>query len=300
MWGKRAMKGLGVLFSGLLAVVGWSAALAGPPAPWNSYVAPRLVSCPAGDSAFVVIVRDVAGNPYVDAGACVDIDLCSCPGYHLSRAGSHPYSVDSTGCVVANCTVDSHGEALFPLAGGGLCPGESLLVEVGGLYFWPRPKVVSLDQNGDLKVDESDIAIVQSKVGTADLSGDFDGDGQVTVADVAIVRAHVGHHAPEATAVPPSGLGGVAMSSPWPNPFSREANFTLTPERSAQVVVSVHDVAGRQVAVLFDGPANAGERSFAWQGRREDGSPARAGIYFLQAQLNGARLVRRAILIEGR
>jgi len=292
------VKRLGVLASVLLAVIGWSVAHAGPPSVRNSYVAPRLVTCPAGDSTFVVIVR-MYDNVGCNEGCVVNVHLCSCPGYHLSRAGSHPYTVDSTGCVVTDST-NALGEAFFPLAGGGLCPGESLLVDVGGIMLWPWPKVVSLDQNGDLKVDESDVAIVQAKVGTPDLTADFDGDGQVTAEDVAIVQAHVGHHAPEATAVPPFSLAGVAMSSPWPNPFSREANFTLTLDRSAQVVVSVHDVAGRQMAVLYDGPANAGEHSFAWQGRREDGSPAQTGIYFLQAHVSGGRLVRRAILIEGR
>ena len=292
------MKRLAVLASVLLAVVGWSAAHAGPPFRQNCYVAPRLVTCPAGDSTFLVIVRMAFNDPCTE-GCVVNIHLCSCPGYHLSQAGSHPYSVDSAGCVVTE-TTNGAGEALFPLAGGGLCPGESLLVDVGGIYLWPWPKVVSLDQNGDLKVDEGDVAIVLAKVGTSDLTADFDGDGQVTAADVSIVRTHVGHHAPEATAVPPFSLAGVAMSSPWPNPFSREANFTLTLARAAQTVVSVRDVAGRQAVVLFDGPANAGQHSFAWSGRRMDGSPAPPGIYFLQADVSGARLVRRAILLQGR
>jgi hypothetical protein len=103
------MKRLGVLASVLLAVVGWSAAHAGPPSVRNSYVAPRLVTCPAGDSTFVVIVRmydDVGCNE----GCVVNVHLCSCPGYHLSRAGSHPYTVDSTGCLVTDST-NALGEA---------------------------------------------------------------------------------------------------------------------------------------------------------------------------------------------
>ena len=289
-----------VLLGLLIAAAPWSPAFAGIPSPGNCYVAPRIVSCPAGDSSFVVILRHIDNNPWAE-GCCVNVHLCSCTGYHLSRAGSHPYTVDAAGCVVSVAATDPTGVTYFPLAGGGLCPGESLLVDVGGIWLQPMPRVVSLDQDGDLRVDETDVAIVQSKVGTADLSADFDGDGQVTAADVAIDRSHLGHYAPDATSgVAPSGPAGVALSVPQPNPFKREARFSLTLERATHVEVSVHDVSGRRVASLFDGVAGAGLQAFAWQGRYADGSKAPNGIYFVQVHAGGERLVRRTIFLGGR
>jgi hypothetical protein len=192
------------------------------------------------------------------------------------------------------------GYARFPFAGGGLCPGDSILVEVSDLILGYVTRVASLDQNGDLRVDSTDVALVQSKVGTADPTADFDGDGQVTAADMAIVREHVGHAAPDAvTAVPLPGSSTLGVSPPRPNPFSNETRFTLALDRNASVDVSVYDLRGRRVASVFQGELGAGGHALAWPGRSADGSAAPNGIYFIRVQIGRERLVRRVILLGG-
>jgi hypothetical protein len=43
-----------------------------------------------------------------------------------------------------------------------------------------------------------------------------------------------------------------------PNPFNPETVIRFTIPSAARAVLSVHDVAGRRVAVLSDGPREAG------------------------------------------
>ncbi len=291
--------GLAATLFALSLAFGLRSASAGPPIPFNSYVAPRLVSCPAGDSTFVVIVRDIAGNPWLDA-CCVEVHLCGCGGYRLSQAGTHPYTVDASGCV-AYAQQNLQGYALFPFAGGGLCPGDTVFVVADGIVLRQVLAVASFDQNGDLAVTQADVAIVQSKVGTADPSADFDGDGMVTAADVALVQAHLGHAAPDAvTGVAPPGPYRLSLSAPGPNPFTQETRFTLTLDRAARVRVMLVDLAGRSVARTFDGELDAGPHAFSWAGRRDDGSVAPSGVYFLQADVAGRRLDRRTVFLGGR
>jgi hypothetical protein len=154
-----------------------------------SYVDPHVVSCPAGDSAFVV------NNPvnWWD----VTLQICTCPGYRLSTSGIHPYQVDTTGCLVS-LIPDLDGYARFPLAGGGLCAGNMVKAYGGGVLLGQVTRVASFDQNGDLRVDATDLALIRGKVGTSDPTADFDGDGAVTNADVAIAQQHLGHAAPDA------------------------------------------------------------------------------------------------------
>ena len=283
----------------LAALAAWSPALAGPPSAYYSHVPPRLVSCPAGDSSFVVIVRGARGDPWGE-DCCVTLHLCPCPSYRLSRVGAHPYSVDSTGCVVSVAPDPFTGYAAFPLAGGGLCPDDSIFVWADGVWLRGQIPVVSLDQNGDLRVDSTDVAIVRSKLGTSDPTADFDGDDHVTDADVAIVRGHLGHHAPDATtSVPPPISGVLALSLPQPNPFAHEARFVLTLDRSAHVEASVHDLSGRRVAQLLDGEMGLGQHALTWQRRRTDGSLASSGVYFVQVHVGRERLVRRTIFLAG-
>jgi hypothetical protein len=286
-------------FLGALAWVTLAAsASANVPDPAHSYVPTRLVSCPAGDSTYVVIVRKFDGNPYNKFP--VFLRLCSCRGYRLSGEGAHPYSVDSTGCEVSVWGSPQTGAALFPLAGGGLCAGDSVLVDAETIALG-YTHVVSLDQDGDLAVDGADVVIVQSKVGTTDVTADFDGDGQVTAADVATVMAHLGHRAPDATtAVPPMPSAVVALSAPRPNPFWNETQFSLTLPGDAAVDVSVYDVDGRRVATVYRGDLGAGTHDLGWRGRRLDGSVTASGMYFVRATVAGQLLTRRAVFLAGR
>ncbi len=264
----------------------------------NSSVAPRLVTCPAGDSTFVVLTRDVANNLWCDED--VEVDLCSCGGYHLSLAGTHPYAIDATGCRVSMRPDCGTGLSAFPLAGGGLCPGDTIVVRGNGVPLRFVTAVASLDQDGNLLVDQRDVTIVQSKVGAVDPTADFDGDGTVTATDVAIVEAHLGHHAPEALAVPLPAPGGLALSAPGPNPFARATRFTLTLGAAAPADVAIVDLSGRRVATLFHGDLPAGSREFAWLGRSAGGATARSGVYIVQARVDGTSLARRVVFLSGR
>ena len=178
-------------------------AVMGVPAASTSDVPPRLVSCPAGDSTFIVVTRHIDYVPWSEGP--VTVHFCGCPGYRLSVAGSHPYTINPDECSISMIP-DGLGVSRFPVAGGGICPGDTVWVTAESLILFPFPVVASFDQNGDWKVDSSDLSLVYSKLGTNDLSADFDGDGVVTTADAEILRAHLGHAAPDAAtpAVPAS------------------------------------------------------------------------------------------------
>ncbi|MFB3908823.1 MAG: hypothetical protein ACE15D_10510 [Candidatus Eisenbacteria bacterium] len=66
------------------------------------------------------------------------------------------------------------------------------------------------------------------------------------------------------------------------DPVSAEARIRVHLRRPGNLTVSVFDVAGRLVATLFDGFAEAGEHSLRWT----PGSAA-AGVYFVRAESQG-------------
>ena len=93
---------------------------------------------------------------------------------------------------------DRFGVVELPVSGGGLCAGGSVRVFADGVLLAIRGEPACFDQNGDLKVDSTDVAIVQSKMGTSDPGADFDGDGTVTLQDLGILLRHFGHASPDA------------------------------------------------------------------------------------------------------
>lgn len=59
--------------------------------------------------------------------------------------------------------------------------------------------------------------------------------------------------------------GAYHLSNAYPNPFHTTMSFSLSVARAQRVEVTVHDVRGRRVARLFDGPMGAGAtRAVTW------------------------------------
>ncbi len=179
------------------ALAGAAPARGGLPNALNSTIPPVIAWCPAGDDTFLVIARDFGNNIWAEAGTMA-IDLSTSPGVTLCpTAGSDPYSWNSTTRLVVSPII-STGYLTLPVRASGGSPSGSAIVLIEGMYFAGLP-VVSPDQNGDGVVDAQDLALLQAKVGTTDLSGDLDGDGHVTAADVAILEHHLGHMCTGAT-----------------------------------------------------------------------------------------------------
>ncbi len=186
--------GLGLACLTLLAAFA-APAWAGIADPWTSFVPHRLFICPAGDSVVVVLPRHISGTPWGEGE--VWIDLCGCPDVHLVRSAATAYTLDAAGCV-ATLPAEPLGVYSFALAGGGLCPGGTFKVYAGGVLLAVDSLLASPDQNGDMVVDNTDLAIAQAKLGTHDAGADLDGDGTVTQADLELLSAHLGHGASSA------------------------------------------------------------------------------------------------------
>lgn len=102
------------------------------------------------------------------------------------------------------------------------------------------------------------------------------------------------------TAVEASGdaPGRMALHENVPNPFNPATAVRFTVERPGRVSVTVHDVSGREVAVLARGEFPAGEFTTTWNGRDGAGRPAGSGTYFLRMEADGYRASRKMTLIK--
>ena len=72
------------------------------------------------------------------------------------------------------------------------------------------------------------------------------------------------------------------LSVPWPNPASRAVALAFTMPRAANALLSILDLAGREVARPAAGELTAGRHSFRWDGRAANGAELPAGLYFVR------------------
>jgi hypothetical protein len=86
-----------------------------------------------------------------------------------------------------------------------------------------------------------------------------------------------------------------------PNPVRAGAATTIRfgLPQTARVTVEVFDLAGNRSAILaHDESFAAGRHSIVWDGRRGNGRALPTGVYFIRAEIGGARLTSRVMLIR--
>ena len=103
----------------------------------------------------------------------------------------------------------------------------------------------------------------------------------------------------EVAGVAPSGATVVALTAVKPNPFRDGAAITLTLPHAGAIDLVIVDLAGRRVRGLAHAlTVGAGVRGFSWDGRRDDGRIAPAGIYWVMLSCADGRDQRRVVKLD--
>lgn len=88
------------------------------------------------------------------------------------------------------------------------------------------------------------------------------------------------------------------LSPVFPNPIRDGATVRYSLRRPGRVALTLHDAAGRQVAALAGGHAEAGEHAIHWRRASGEGSRAHSGIYFLRLVTPEGTATRKIVLID--
>lgn len=94
----------------------------------------------------------------------------------------------------------------------------------------------------------------------------------------------------------PAGESVVAAIASSPIPFSLSSTVRFTLPSAGNGELDVYDLAGRHVRRLVQGRMEAGEQSYIWDGRRDDGSRAAPGGYVYRLHAGDALLVGKTVL----
>jgi flagellar hook assembly protein FlgD len=85
-----------------------------------------------------------------------------------------------------------------------------------------------------------------------------------------------------------------------PNPFQglAQISFAHSGDGSVPATISVHDLAGRRITTLHDGPVPAGPQRATWNGRNARGERVPPGVYLIRAAWPGRTLARRIVRVQ--
>ncbi len=82
-----------------------------------------------------------------------------------------------------------------------------------------------------------------------------------------------------------------------PNPYQPNQGIDLEFSFPGEAFVAIYDAAGRRVRLLQSGPVAGGRLTSRWDGRNDRGHVVPPGVYFLRADLDGAR-ARRTLVFQ--
>jgi hypothetical protein len=164
---------------------------AGVPSPANSQLPDCLVLCPMGDIPLTVVVRDLANNTI--ANSLVVLDFSSCPSAYLCPGTGEPGLIVDLPTRTLRALTGATGSVTMPAHVGGTGPAGSVRVFADGVLLRSYG-LATPDQNGNgvaVTIVDIDDVLFAAKLGTTDLTADFDCSGHVDAADQLIFFSHL-------------------------------------------------------------------------------------------------------------
>ena len=79
----------------------------------------------------------------------------------------------------------------------------------------------------------------------------------------------------------------------YPNPFNPATTIKYSLTTSAEIKLSVYNILGQQIAVLFQGPHSPGIYTRTWEAQN-----IASGVYFISLEASGMRKVQKAVYIR--
>ncbi len=124
-------------------------------------------------------------------------------------------------------------------------------------------------------------------------------DFQITFGEILTAAAEVQTlgNAAEVGTIPRQLLG---MQKVYPNPFNPSVTIEYALDRSAEVTLQIHDLAGRLVTTLVSEQQSARDSNYSvvWNGRNSSGQRTSSGLYFWRLSIDGQVETGRMVMIK--
>ncbi|MCB9247597.1 MAG: T9SS type A sorting domain-containing protein [Ignavibacteriales bacterium] len=88
------------------------------------------------------------------------------------------------------------------------------------------------------------------------------------------------------------------LNQNFPNPFNLSTQINYSINKLSNIEISIYDVLGRRIKILFDGEKSAGEYRTFWNGIDENGDVVNSGVYFIILKSSEYSISRKIVLLK--
>ena len=117
--------------------------------------------------------------------------------------------------------------------------------------------------------------------------------GEDTVLNIPLVRSNVAND--DNTQSPEPTDFGLAN---FPNPFNPTTTISFIASRAGTAKLSVFNIKGQRVNMLYNGLFSKGHHSIVWNGLDERGATVSSGLYFVRVEMNGTSQTHKMVLMK--
>jgi glucuronoarabinoxylan endo-1,4-beta-xylanase len=132
-------------------------------------------------------------------------------------------------------------------------------------------------------VQNASVTFIDSNNLSGDYSAQTDANGHYSINLTTSVLAN---------GTPPAGF---FLAQNYPNPFSGSTAISFALDAPAQIMLTIHDVLGRQVRHISLGIKPAGAFDVSWDGTSDSGERVATGVYLCRLQAGARSQVRKMI-----
>ena len=162
--------------------------------------------------------------------------------------------------------------------------------------------VAAADFDGDGATSFPDFFLFAEHFGSSDTRFDLDDSGAVDFADFFLFAEHFSPLARAKLVAMAQELIGLPNSSQLqqnaPNPFNSQTVLAYFLHAPGPARLEVFSLTGQRVAVLHQGPQQAGYHRLHWNGHDDAGRPVASGMYFYRLVTNEGVLTRKLMLLR--
>lgn len=90
----------------------------------------------------------------------------------------------------------------------------------------------------------------------------------------------------------------ISLEQNFPNPFNPQTTIRFSMPATAPATITVFNVCGQKVRILFDGLAAPGEHSVVWDGTDDDHRSVASGVYFYRLTTDTESTGRTMVLLK--
>ena len=90
----------------------------------------------------------------------------------------------------------------------------------------------------------------------------------------------------------------LTVSECYPNPFNPSTSVRYNVPQETDLRISIYDLRGRTLRVLYDGVCSAGEHVIMWDGRDRLGTSVPSGVYLLEIRSTSGRKLKKLVKLQ--